>query len=142
MLSVADMANKIPAQHERDRVDSLIRERFSSSFMSDSKWVRLLEVLVVLQPRVEFCKAKLVWDESLREMRIPESSSLGFDYYRNSMEAMISGSPRGFYLYKEVEWIELLVTEKNAEAVANQIRKAGEFELIPGETGLRIYAYR
>ena len=83
-----------------------------------------------------------MWDDVPREMRIPESSSLGFDYYRNSMEAMISGAPRGFYLYKEVEWIELPVRGEDADIVASQIRNAGEFELVFGEDGLRLYAYR
>lgn len=136
------MASKSPAQYKRERVDSLIRERFSSSYMSDAKWVRLLEALVMLRPRIEFCKAKLVWDDVPREMWIPESSSLGFDYYHNSMEAMISGAPRGFYLYKEVEWLEFPARGEDAERVARQIRNAGAFELVPGEAGLRLYAYR
>lgn len=136
------MASKRTAEFERDRVDALIRERFSASFMSNAKWVRLLETLVVLRPRFEFCTAKLVWDDTPRQMWIPESSSLGLDYYRNSMEGMISGAPRGFYLYKEVEWIELPVTGAEAEVIAGQIRNAGEFELAPSEVGLRLYAYR
>lgn len=64
--------------------------------------MRLLEVLVQIRPRVESCKVKLVWDEVLREMWIPSGSSLGFDYYPQSMEGMISGTPRGFYSYKEL----------------------------------------
>lgn len=136
------MTTKSPVEYQRDRVDSLIRERFSSSYMSDAKWVRLLEALVVLQPPIRLCTAKLVWDDEPRAMRIPESSALGTDYYENAMEGMISGAPRGFYRYKEIEWIELPVRGTDANIVASQIRNAGEFEMISSDTGLRLYAYR
>lgn len=127
---------------QRARVDALIRERFSASYMSDAKWVRLLEALVELRPHVGACSVKLVWDEAPRQMRIPSSSAFGFDYYRDAMEGMISGEPRGFYTYREVEWIEFPAKGNDAEAIAGQIARAGKYELVSSETGLRLYAWR
>lgn len=60
--------SNIPVQFSRDRTDTLIRERFKSSFMSDAKWVRLLEALVGIRFLFEFCKVKIVWDKSTTDM--------------------------------------------------------------------------
>lgn len=135
-------SSKSSVELKRDRVDILIRERFSSSYMSDAKWVRLLEALVDARSLFESCQVKLVWDESTRDMWIPQFSSFGFAYYRSSMEGMISGTPRGFYTYKEVEWIELSVEAGDAETIALKLEKLGKFELVRGEKSLRLYAYR
>ncbi len=135
-------ADKRPVEYARDRVDALIRERFTSSSMSDAKWLRLLEVLVEMQPPLGGCKVKLVWDDAVREMRIPDHDSLGFDYYRSSMEGMISGSPRGFYSYKEIEWLEFPIHGDAATSLARRIAAAGEFDLEASAGGVRLYAYR
>lgn len=134
--------SSIPVQFKRDRTDALIHERFNSSFMSDAKWVRLLEALVGVRSFFELCKVKLVWDESTRDMWIPSSSSFGFAYYQSSMEGMISGTPRGFYKYKEVEWIELSTEEENAESIVLKLKAIGNFELERSDKGIKLYAYR
>lgn len=110
--------------------------------MSDAKWVRLLEALVGVRSFFELCKVKLVWDESTRDMWIPSSSSFGFAYYQSSMEGMISGTPRGFYKYKEVEWIELSTEEENAESIVLKLKAIGNFELERSDKGIKLYAYR
>lgn len=110
--------------------------------MSDAKWVRLLEALVSVRSLFEFCKVKLVWDDSVRDMWIPSSSSFGFSYYRSSMEGMISGTPRGFYKYKEVEWIELSAEGENAESIVLKLKAIGNFELERSAKGIKLYAYR
>ncbi len=134
--------SSIPVQFSRDRTDTLIHERFNSSFMSDAKWVRLLEALVGVRSLFELCKVKLVWDESTRDMWIPSSSSFGFAYYQSSMEGMISGTPRGFYKYKEVEWIELSAEGENAESIVLKLKAIGNFELERSDKGIKLYAYR
>jgi len=134
--------SSIPVQFQREHTDALIRERFNSSFMSDAKWVRLLEALVSVRALFEFCKVKLVWDESTRDMWIPSSSSFGFSYYRSSMEGMISGTPRGFYKYKEVEWIDLSTEGENAESIVLKLKAVGHFELERRDKGIKLYAYR
>ena len=134
--------SSIPVEFKRARTDTLIRERFASSFMSDAKWVRLLEALVDVRSLFEFCQVKLVWDESTRDMWIPSSSSFGFAYYQSSMEGMISGISRGFYRYQEVEWIELNAETENAESIAFKLKNIGKFELERSQNGLKLYAYR
>lgn len=134
--------SSIPVQFQREHTDALIRERFNSSFMSDAKWVRLLEALVSVRALFEFCKVKLVWDESTRDMWIPSSSSFGFSYYRGSMEGMISGTPRGFYKYREVEWIELSAEGEKAQSIVLKLKAIGKFELERSDKGIKLYAYR
>ena len=91
--------------YERSRTDQIIAERFTTSCMSDAKWLRLLDALTATDGLVADCRAKLVWDDRIRYMQI-DGMRRDFDYWPHAMEAMISGIPRGWYDYKEIEWIE------------------------------------
>ncbi len=127
---------------ERAKVDSTIKHRFSASFMSDSKWVKLLKALTEIGDSVRSCKVKLIWDDSLRDLRIDSNLSYKFDFYAHSMEAMISGYPTGFYDYKELEWIEFSHQEQDIEKIGSCIKSIGQFELEKTADGLRLYAYK
>lgn len=58
------------------------------------------------------------------------------------MEGMISGTPRGFCKYKEVEWIELSAEGENSESIFLKMKAIGSFELERSEKGIKLYAYR
>ncbi|NQZ06910.1 MAG: hypothetical protein HRT35_07085 [Algicola sp.] len=90
-------------EFSRNKTNRLIRA-FASPLMSNAKWVKLLGVLSSIKGIN--CKAtvKLVWDENPRDLRIDDELEYNFDYYAQSMEAMISGYPSGWYDYKEIEW--------------------------------------
>ena len=127
--------------YERARTDTIIAERFKTSCMNDTKWVRLLDALTANDGLVVDCRAKLVWDAEIRYMQI-DGMQRDFDYWPHAMEAMISGTPRGWYDYKEIEWIEFPSAEQDLGQIRSTIESVGKFELESTDAGLRLYAYR
>ena len=127
--------------------------------MSDSKWVRLLNALSEEDELILECLLKLVWTDDIRFFSIGDHSGYRWDYYSFAVEGMISGPPRGWYLYKEIEWIEFpptveVLTDTNhwnqgttthshdLTRIRHVIEAAGKFDLESTEQGLRLYAYR
>ncbi|MCW8876143.1 MAG: hypothetical protein OQK04_12260 [Kangiellaceae bacterium] len=125
--------------------------------MNNTKWVKILKALsdsdLVLESKV-----KLVWDDELRDFGI-RYAGYCHDFYDTSMEAMISGYPKGFYDYKEIEWVdfpaeaEVLVNPNNlksgtrlvaqdVQAIYKIISDIGMFELESSDSNLRLYAYK
>ena len=90
---------------------------FSSSFMNDSKWVKLLSALSEYELVIENSNVKLIWDDEIRDICINGDISYDFDFYEHSMVSMISGYPKGWYDYKEIEWIEIKSDEHEMERI-------------------------
>jgi len=55
------------------------------------------------------------------------------------MEGMVSGSPRGWYDYKEIQWIEF---PSKAKEIALLLNSLGQFEYEMIENGIRLFAYK
>ncbi len=136
---------KDPKMTDRDyaraRTDKIIAERFKTSCMSDAKWVRLLDALTAHEGLVADCRVKLVWDDDIRYLQI-DGMDFSFDYWPHAMEAMISGSPRGWYEYKEIEWIGFPAGAQDLVVIRSVIDVVGLFEIVSSDAELRIYAYR
>jgi hypothetical protein len=140
----------------REKMDSIIAQHFSVSLMSNAKWVRLLHALTGYSALpenpedrmhswdvVSFCRVKLVWDDDLVRTLSLDHRVYNFDYYDHAVEGMISGSPAGWYAYKEIEWIEFLRDGScDVAKVETAIRRAGQFALEERESALRLYAYQ
>jgi hypothetical protein len=126
----------------RARTASIIKTRFHASYMSDAKWVRLLRALSEIGSTITECRVKLVWDEATRNLRVDENIDFGFDYYAASMEAMVSGSPKGFYEYKEIEWIEFTNNGQDLRKIEDHITSTGMFEIEARPEGVRLYGYK
>ena len=109
--------------------------------MSDAKWVRLLNVLSETIDQSISMMVKLVWDHEPRTMWIRDAQ-YNFDYYSSSMEAMIGGFPRGWYDYKEIEWIAFSGNDDLLQALKSLIDSVGMFDLESCGSALRLYAYR
>ena len=88
------------------------------------------------------CHAKLVWDEEKRDLWIDEDLIEGIDYYHNSMEAMVSGFPRGFYDYKEIHWLEFPRDCQSVDEIRDPIDAVGQFDLEDFPDHLRLWCYR
>jgi hypothetical protein len=58
------------------------------------------------------------------------------------MEAMITGTPRGWYDYKGIEWVEFPSKSQDTSAIEQTINSVGPFDLERTTQGLRLYAYR
>jgi hypothetical protein len=140
-------------QREDSYLDKLIQQKFSSFFMSNSKWIKLIATLVANTDIIKECLVKPIWEEQepIRHLRFDAHTYYGFDYYASAMESMVSGNPRGWYDYKEIEWLDFprLITAKgrvaaitqNLEAIELLLNSVGKFHLELMEDKLRLYAY-
>ena len=130
-------------------LDKLIARTQLQHLLSNTKWVKLLTSLVGQWPAVQECQVKLIWEEAYRgrHLLFHEHTSYNFDYYAHAMEAMVSGVPRGWYAYREVEWLAFpQVTSgegvvQDLEALQQQLEAIGQFRLVRSSDSLRLYAY-
>jgi hypothetical protein len=142
-----------PHHREERYLEELIRDKFSVSLMSNSKWVKLIAALVENYAEVKECLVKPIWDDQqpFRQLLIDDTTTYDHDYYNSAMEGMVSDKPRGWYAYKEIEWLDFprQLTNKtdspaavqNLELINQLIDGAGKYfvELTPDN--LRLYAY-
>ena len=121
--------------------------------MSNSKWVRLIGVLVNNWFEIKECLVKPIWNDAAPSHRliIDEHTTYGVDYYASAMESMVVGNRGGWYAYKEIEWLDfpkMVVTKEGVppitqdlEAIKAVIDKAGQFTTELTQDELRLYAY-
>lgn len=109
--------------------------------MSDAKWVRLLNALSEIIDQSIAIMVQLVWDHEPRTMWIRDAQ-YNFDYYATSMEALIGGFPRGWYDFKEIEWVSFAGTDDLLLILKEHIDAVGMFDLELSGSTLRLYAYR
>jgi hypothetical protein len=128
-------------------LDKTILAAGLQSLMSNAKWVKLLDMLVQHWHLLQECKVKLIWEgpEAERWLLLDENRSYGFDYYATAVEGLISGKPRGWYAYKEIEWVELFPSPsdegQHLDLLQEQMAQLGQFRVERSADKLRLYAY-
>ncbi|NML64992.1 hypothetical protein HHL22_07210 [Hymenobacter sp. RP-2-7] len=147
--------HKKTIQPDDKQLDKLIAANSLLPYMSNRKWVKLLHALITHADEVQECRVKLLWEAEgqMRHLLFDENTSFGFDYYQEAMEAMVSGPPRGWYGYREIEWLDfpriatrregrppMPITQnlKFIQAVVNQV---GKFHIELEDNNLRVYCY-
>lgn len=130
-----------PLDHARNKTDKLIAQ-YSASLMSDAKWVKLLDALSSIENLQCQATVKLVWDDTPRDFRLDDDLQYQFDYYDKSMEAMISGYPKGWYDYKEIESLTITSTHEQLNIIIKAIHSIGRLETSYTPTEIKILAYR
>lgn len=128
--------------------------RFSASFMSNTKWRKLFTVIHDKSLPLAICYWKLVKKEKPIYGWLPDVESLGED------QVSYIGDFTGQYLdpvpYYEIEWIEIpdrqgdqayenapiKYTYQDLGAILKKIEAIGQFELAVTETAIRIYGYK
>lgn len=136
-------------QPDEAGLDKLIARTHLQPLLSNAKWVKLLTGLVQQWPAVQECQVKLIWeaDYSGRHLFFNEHTSYDFNYYAQAMEAMVSGPPRGWYAYREVEWLSFpqVTSDKGVvqdlDALQQHLAAIGQFRLVRLPDSLRLYAY-
>jgi len=143
---------------ERDDafLNKLIRQRFPTALMNNHKWVKLITVLVANYSAIKECRVKIIWDDEtpVRLLLIEEDLQFGLEFYDTSMEALITGNPKGWYQYKEIEWLDFpryiisnnrkgtaITEEQDLEFIKSTIEAIGQFHLELTSDNLRLYAY-
>ena len=125
----------------RNKTDSIIKS-FDVSLMSNTKWIKLLNLLSNLDLDGVTATVKLVWDSEIRVFRLDSNLELNFDYYASSMESLISGYPKGFYDYKEIEWLNVKAPSETLELINNNLNNIGKFSVNQTIDYIQIFAYK
>ena len=88
-----------------DFVDQVVSKRALVGFLNNAKWVKLLHALIANHILIKECQVKLIWEKEPTDRLLctDEHTEYQFDYYDRAIEAMITGKPRGWYAYREIE---------------------------------------
>ncbi|MEO8239123.1 MAG: hypothetical protein ABI576_13550 [Flavobacterium sp.] len=125
-----------------DKIDKIIKQKYSSNFMSNSKWVKLIELLVKNYKLFDVCNVKLIYDKEIRQLIIGGNENFEFDYYKDSMEGMITKPiTPGWVLYKEIEWISFPAEKSNIFEINKLVNQLGEFRNDLTTDYFRVFAY-
>jgi len=130
--------------YKSKNVDQLIKERFTSSFMNNTKWVKMINTLTYKLDKL-YLNYKLIYD----------------DVIEGSLFDMADAEPYFVepIVYKEIEWIEFpneyegWVNENNRKAgrkIINQdiekikleLEKLGQYDLEFYDNKIRLYGYK
>ena len=128
-------------------LDKVIVAAGLQPLLSNAKWVKLLDLLVQQWALLRECKVKLIWEgpDVERGLLLDEHTSYGFNYYATAVEALVSGKPRGWYAYKEIEWLDLFPAPdkeaKHLDQLQQAIAQLGQFRVEKAADKLRLYAY-
>lgn len=124
--------------------EKVVSEKFSASYMNNTKWNKLMEALTDGLDHV-YLKYKLIYSEKVKGCLFDMA-----DYKSFFLEPI---------LYKEIEWIEIPISfedwvnennrkagkrfyTQNLEKAIIEIHRIGEFELDLDEESIRIYGYK
>ena len=125
-----------------DSIDKIIKQNYTSNFMNNSKWVKLIELLVKNHKLFDVCNVKLIYDNEIRQLIIEGNETFDFDYYKDSMEGMVTKTiTPGWVLYKEIEWISFPSDKGNTHELEKLINQIGEFRSNLTADYFRIFAY-
>lgn len=123
-------------------IDKIIKQNYSSTLMNNSKWIKLIELLVKNYNLFDVCEVKLIYDDQIRQLIIEGNETFDFDYYKDSMEGMVTKPiTQGWVLYKEIEWISFPSDKGNTHELEKLINQIGHFRSDLTADYLRIFAY-
>lgn len=130
------------------KLEKIINEKFSTSYMSNKKWVKLIDVFVANSELVKRVEIKKVLEEKIGFLSVPSELKFEFDYWNIGFEGATSFG--GWLLYKEIEFIRFpskfqngnLVEDQNLEEIKVVIDNVGLFELVKQNEELILFCYR
>ena len=125
----------------RNKTDTLINS-FDVALMSNTKWVKLLNALSKLNLSSAVTTVKLIWDTDVRSFRLDDEIEFNFDYFPSSVESLISGYPKGFYDYKEIEWLNINTSVANLKLIEDRLDEIGQFCIYKSVSCIQVFAYK
>jgi hypothetical protein len=112
------------------RLDRIISNSFSASFMSNSKWRRFFLAIAAPDLNIKNLRWKFVGRDNPIIGAAPDADCLG--------ELYITRTSFAAFPYKEIEWIEFPGLSELPPSVAT----IGKFETTMHPSGVRLYGYR
>ena len=130
---------------------------FSGQFMNNSKWTKLFKELSNNSIEIKKCLIKSVFDNILREIKIPNADKFNESFSKTGTNDNITfGGPCAFKEIEQIifpqEWttdrqmrnqkLEQRIYNQNIENIKNIIDSIGKFETEIYNGNLIIYGYR
>ncbi len=132
-------------QDPTEKADRIILEKYQASFMSDTKWHKLLDGLCEILDVELFVNYKLIYSDE-----VFQTSFLSSDFKPFFIEPIF---------YKEVEWLEFplsytsYISENNhkagkgdflqdVEEIFRVATNLGKYEVLKSDQGLKVFGYK
>jgi len=131
-----------------EKLDRIIKKRFTASFMSNAKWRKLF--IAIDRPELNLNQAVWKFIDSDIEIRgsLTKSDEL--------MEEYVGDYGLGPFAYKHIEWLELPRKgiphgfekipfkhwEQDIEGAITILKSIGQFELENTDAGVKIYGFK
>lgn len=129
---------------------------FSGRYMNNSKWTKLFRVLSQHDDVVKKCLIKDVWDNVLRELKIPSFDEYPMVFNEKGINDTMTGGPSSF---KEIEWVEFpsewtvnrpmgqqmlepFTYYQDILEISNKVAVIGELEIELTSEKLIVYGYK
>ena len=130
------------------KLEKVIKEKFSSSYMSNKKWIKLINAFVENSEFILKVEVKKVLDEKIGEIYISNDLTYEFDYWNIGFEGVNSFG--GWLLYKEIEFLkfpmkfqsENLFVQQDLSRIKAIINKIGLFETADQNDELILFCYK
>ncbi|MDQ1164717.1 hypothetical protein [Flavobacterium sp. SORGH_AS_0622] len=138
-----------PSIEEIDqKLDQTIKQKFSSGYMSNKKWVKLIDTFVENAELIKRGEIKKVLEEKIGLIFISENLQYEFDYWNIGFEGVNSFG--GWLLYKEIEFLKFPAKFQNENSYQEQdlieikeiINKIGVFEMTDQNDELILFCYK
>lgn len=137
----------IKQNEELERQFEKAISKFSQHFMSNSKWVRLIDKFVEHSDKIKKIQFKKVQYTQIEELYLNGNTAFGFDYWENGFEG--HNSLGGWLAYKEIEHLifpkivdKETKSQQDLKQIAELINSLGEFVLEIDEEQLKLICYR
>ncbi|KZN49106.1 DUF6678 family protein [Pseudoalteromonas luteoviolacea] len=128
--------SKVQVQEEKlaksyQRLDSVIARKFSVSYMSNAKWVKLLKAVASFEQRSYRITYKLVSCDQVKTSHSEQFEEHVDDYW------FIEPS-----IYKEIEWLEFMLDEhNNVQSLIEHLSAIAKFPITQTPTGYKVLGY-
>ncbi|WP_105168154.1 DUF6678 family protein [Pseudoalteromonas sp. T1lg65] len=113
------------------RLDSIIARKFSVSYMSNTKWIKLLKAVASFEERSYRVTYKLVNDDQVKISHTEQFEEHVDDYW------FIEPS-----IYKEIEWLEFTFDDNyNVPSLIEHLSVIAKFPITQTPTGYKVLGY-
>lgn len=130
---------------QKDREIDKIIAQFSQHLMSNSKWIRLINMIVENTYDFKKIQFKKIENANIGELFINEDSIFESDYWQKGFEG--NNSLGGWLEYKEIEFLifpEIINSKVNQDLlkIEKHIRNIGEFCIEYDDNKLKLICYK
>lgn len=129
-----------------EKIDKLIRDDYTCSYMSNSKWIKLFKALDTDEITLNHVSLKKISNLDSFFTYMPKSEDLDLKW-------VTEGYNECKYFYKEIEWVEFVACYKpsdipaeyeyqSIDLVRNVISSIGLFQVEESLNGLKVFGYK